>query len=90
MRRVNSLVPLLALPLALVGVAPALHGQDQRAEIQRRLTAEFTRTKMTSGHSDIVTAGSVLVLHKDGLVMCSTEAIASPTNTYKNGSISFG
>ncbi len=90
MRRAICLTPVLALGLALAGVAPALHGQDQRAEIQKRLSAEFTRTKMTSDHSDIVSAGSVLVLHKDGLVMCSTEAIASPTNTYKNGTISFG
>jgi hypothetical protein len=88
MRRVNFLVLVLALTLA--GVALAVQSQDSRAEIQKRLAAEFTRTKMTSDHSDIVTAGSVLVLHKDGLVMCSTEAIASPTNTYKNGVISFG
>ena len=45
---------------------------------------------MTADKSDIATAGSVLDLHKDGLVMCSTEAVASPTNTYKNGAISFG
>jgi hypothetical protein len=90
MRRVIYLAPVLALTLALAGVAPPLRGQDQRSEIQKRLTAEFKRTKMTTDRSDIVTAGSVLVLHKDGLVMCSTEAIAPPTNTYKNGTISLG
>jgi hypothetical protein len=77
------------LGLALACVAPALHGQDSRAEIQKRLAAEFTRTERTADRSDIATAGSVLVLHKDGLVMCSAAAIASPTNTYKNGTISF-
>jgi hypothetical protein len=45
---------------------------------------------MTADRSDIATAGSVLDLHKDGLVMCSTGAIVSPTNTYKNGASSFG
>jgi hypothetical protein len=90
MRRIFYVAPVLALILALAGLAPALHGQDQRAEIQKRLTAEFKRTKMTADKSDIATAGSVLDLHKDGLVMCSTEAVASPTNTYKNGAISFG
>lgn len=90
MRRAMYLAPVLALGLALACVAPALHGQDSRAEIQKRLAAEFKRTKMTADRSDIATAGSVLDLHKDGLVMCSTEAIASPTNTYKNGAISFG
>ena len=90
MRRAIYLAPVLAVGLALMCVAPALHGQDSRAEIQKRLAAEFKRTKMTADRSDIATAGSVLDLHKDGLVMCSTEAIASPTNTYKNGVISFG
>ena len=79
-----------ALILRMVAAAPALRAQDQRAEIQKRLTAEFKRTKMTGDHSDIVTAGSVLVLHKDGLVMASTAAYAPPTCTYKNGAISFG
>ncbi|HEY4709015.1 MAG TPA: hypothetical protein VIH46_02495 [Candidatus Acidoferrales bacterium] len=90
MRRAMYLAPVLALGLALACVAPALHGQDSRAEIQKRLAAEFKRTKLTADRSDIATAGSVLDLHKDGLVMCSTEAIASPTNTYKNGALSFG
>jgi len=81
---------LLALIVGLAGVAPSLHGQDRKAEIQKRLASEFTRTKMTGDKSDIVTAGSVLVLHKDNLLMCSTEAVAPPTNTYKDGRISMG
>jgi len=90
MRRILYLAPVLALTVALACVAPALRGQDQRTEIQKRLTAEFKRTKMTADKSDIAAAGSVLDLHKDGLVMASTEAVAPPTNTYKNGTISFG
>jgi hypothetical protein len=88
--RIMRRVVYLAVVIALACMAPALHGQDSRAEIQTRLNGEFKRTKMTADRSDIATAGSVLVLHKDGLVMCSTAAIASPTNTYKNGAISFG
>jgi hypothetical protein len=90
MRRIFHLAPLLALTFAVAGAAPALHAQDSRAEIQKRLAAEFKRTKFTSDHSDIVTAGSVLDLHKDNLLMAGTEAVAPPTNTYKNGAISFG
>lgn len=90
MRRVIYLAPVLAMTLALAGMAPPLHGQDQRAEIQKRLTAEFKRTQMSADRSDIATAGSVLDLHKDGLVMASIEAVAPPTNTFKNGAISFG
>ena len=80
----------LTLVVALAAVAPSLHAQDQKSEILRRLNSEFTRTKMTTDRSDIVTAGSVLVLHKDGLLMCGVQAIAPPTNTYKNGAISLG
>jgi len=90
MRRVIYAALVLALTLALAGIAPALRAQDPQAEIQKRLAAEFKRTKMTADRSDIATAGSVLDLHKDGLVMASTEAVAPPTNTYKNGAISFG
>jgi hypothetical protein len=90
MRRVLYFVPVLILTLALAATAPPLRAQDSRPEIQKRLTAEFKRTKMTADRSDIATAGSVLDLHKDGLVMASTQAIAPPTNTYKNGTISFG
>src|SRR5579863_8637006 len=90
MRRAVYWASLLALELAVACTAPALRGQDSRAEIQQRLAAEFKRTKMTADRSDIATAGSVLDLHKDGLVMASTEAVAPPTNTYKNGAISFG
>ncbi|MFZ0583018.1 MAG: hypothetical protein WAN72_06825 [Candidatus Acidiferrales bacterium] len=78
------------LVIALGAVAPSSYGQDPRSEILKRLNAEFTRTKVTTDRTDIVTAGSVLVLHKDGLVMAVVEAIAPPPNTYKNGTISMG
>jgi hypothetical protein len=78
------------LILALAAIAPSLYGQDQRAEIQKRLASQFTRTKLTADRSDVATAGSVVVLHKDVLLMCSMDAKAPPTNTYKNGTISMG
>jgi hypothetical protein len=81
---------LLTLIVAVVGVAPALYAQDRSGEILRSLKSEFTRTKMTGDKSDIVTAGSVLVLHKDNLLMCSTEAKVPPTNNFKDGRISCG
>ncbi len=59
----------LMLAAVLAGVAPWLHAQDQKAEIQKRLTSEFTLTKPTADKSDIATAGAVLVLHKSGLLM---------------------
>ncbi|MGA7915136.1 MAG: hypothetical protein WCA00_07865 [Candidatus Acidiferrales bacterium] len=85
-----TLVVALAILAALAAVAPSLYSQDPRSEILKRLNSEFTRTKVTTDRTDIVTAGAVLVLHKDGLLMCGVEAIAPPTSTYKNGTISMG
>ncbi len=81
---------LLILILALAGASPSLYGQDQKAEIQKRLSSEFKRTTLTADRSDVAKAGTVLTLHKDNLLMCSMDAHASPTNTYKNGAISMG
>jgi hypothetical protein len=76
--------------VAVATSAGPLYGQDQKAEIQKRLSAEFKRTKLTADLSDVATAGTVLVLHKDNLLMCSMEGKTPPTNTYKNGTISMG
>jgi hypothetical protein len=80
----------LTLAVVLAGIAPQPHGQDQKAEVQKKLASQFTKTKVTADRTDIVTEGSVLELHKDGLLLCSTEAAAPPTSTYKNGTISMG
>jgi hypothetical protein len=79
----------LALAIALVAVAPGLYAQDQAA-IQKKLSSQFVLTTMTADKSDVVKTGSVLVLHKDGLILASTIAIAPLTDTYKNGTVSFG
>lgn len=81
---------LLMLILVLAGASPSLYGQDQKAEIQKRLSSAFKRTTLTADRSDVAKAGTVLTLHKDNLLMCSMDAHASPTNTYKNGAISVG
>lgn len=81
---------LVILVVAVVTAATSLYGQDQKAEIQKRLSSEFKRTRLTADGSDVATAGTVLVLHKDSLLMCSMEAKTPPTNTYKNGAISMG
>lgn len=80
----------LAVAAALAGVAPWLHAQDQKAEIQKKLASQFALTKITADGSDIVTAGSVLVLQKDGLVMFSIATKVPPTYTYKDGKLSMG
>jgi hypothetical protein len=67
-----------------------MHGQDNSAVIQKRLTSLFTLTKLTADSRDIVTAGSVLTLQKDGLLMFSIDRKIAPTSTYKDGKLSIG
>ncbi len=81
----------LGSAFAAAATAPPLpQTADQRAAIQHALSSEFHLTKTTADRSDIVTAGSVLELHKDGLVMCSLDTPAAPTSTYKGGKLGMG
>jgi len=72
--------------IVLVGIISAtLHAQD-RASIIKKLQSEYALTKTTADQTDIVTAGSVLVLQKDNLLMVATTTNGNPCpNTYKNG-----
>jgi hypothetical protein len=64
-------------------------GQDLTNEIRRKLNEQFVLTKMsTSGNVTNIAVGSVLVLHKEGLLMCSSNAVALPTTIYKDGAFS--
>ena len=82
---------LVTSPLVSAAV-PAAQGQsgDQKALLQEKLNSQFKLTKLTADNTDIVTAGSVLVLHKDGLLMFSIDTKVPPTSTYKDGKLSMG
>jgi hypothetical protein len=75
--------------LASLVWVPWAHGQDRdpKAEIQQKLNSQFILTKTTADRSDIITAGSVVVLQKDGLLMYSISNLIPPQSTYKNGKI---
>jgi hypothetical protein len=63
-------------------------GQGSKADIEKKLTSEYQLTKTTDDKTDIVTAGSVIVLQKDKLVMVPTDATANQCpNSYKDGKI---
>jgi hypothetical protein len=62
----------------------------QTAAVQKSLEAKFARTKTTADRGDIVTAGDVIVLQKDGVLMCGTTASSPVENIYKNGKVSQG
>jgi hypothetical protein len=77
----------LAVLMALPWTAPAQ--ESGTAAIQKKLESEYQVTKTTDDKSDIVTAGSILVLHKDKMLMVAATSAANPCmNTYKDGKIS--
>ena len=74
----------------LVAISSAARGEEQnsKAAIQKKLEAEYQLTKTTDDKSDIVTSGSVLVLHKDKVLMVAATSTANPCmNTYKDGKV---
>jgi hypothetical protein len=76
---------------ATAGVLSGFAIQAQTAgtpqSIEQKISAQYTPTKATADHSDIVTSGAVIVLKKDGLVMSSTTSGAAAANVYKDGRI---
>jgi hypothetical protein len=81
-----------AVAAAIAITVSVVYGQsaDVKPSLQQSLTGQFALTKVSDDRNDIVTAGSVLVLQKDGLMMYSTASPMPPLNTYKNGRISQG
>jgi len=78
----------MTLIALLVGISAVASAADSAA-IQKRLESEYALTKTTDDKTDIVTAGEVLVLQKDKLMLLATSAAANPcTNTYKDGKLS--
>ena len=75
----------VVLLLVCVG---AVSAQDQgAAAIQKKLVSEYQLTKTTADKSDIVTAGSVVVLQKDNVLMLASTSTNPCRNTYKDGKV---
>ncbi len=85
----RSITTSLALTAVLVGMYPvAAAGQGSAAAIQKKLESEYALTKTTDDKTDIVTAGAILVLQKDKVMMVAATSSANPcTNTYRDGKI---
>jgi hypothetical protein len=62
---------------------------DWRSAIEQKIESDYALTQLTADKSDIVTAGAVLVLKKNSLVM-HQQAVLSNANTYKGGKLSAG
>jgi hypothetical protein len=83
MARIRISIVLLA---AFTVSAFALQAQSgDPALLQQKLLSQFKLAKSTADHTDLVTAGDVIVLHKDGLMMCSSASSYAYSNSYSNG-----
>jgi hypothetical protein len=82
MRRPGLLITLIVLAMPIVGSA------QSKAAIEKKLQAEYTTTQATADQTDIVTAGSILVLKKGNIIMAPVTGTNYYQNTYKDGKIS--
>jgi hypothetical protein len=83
MRRLGAFV--LAAAAAMYCAGMAAQAGDPATLIQQKLVSQIKLTKATADHTDIVTAGDIVVLNKDGLMMCSSASTYAYSNTYSNG-----
>jgi hypothetical protein len=83
-----SLRTIVSSALSTTFLVTGLVAGAQTIEIQKTLEKKYNLTKATADRSDIVTAGDVVVLQKDGLLMCAVTSGTPTTNNYKNGKIS--
>src|ERR1039457_3878360 len=75
----------LAALAAIFSVGMEAQAGDPGTLIQEKLVSQLQLTKTAADRSDIVTAGDVVLLHKDGLVMCSSDSPYAFSNSYSNG-----
>jgi hypothetical protein len=77
--------------LAVLALLPwTALAQEQGAaaiQIQKKLESEYQLTKVNYDKSDIVTAGSVIVLQKDKVLMLVASSTNPCRNTYKDGQV---
>ena len=83
--RVKFQIWLQIAVLAMAVAFPWVGAKAQGGSLQSQLEAQYTLTKPTDDKSDIVTAGAVLILEKDKLIMYPTTNQVVPQNTYKDG-----
>lgn len=84
----RAIIPTILVIALAFPAAQAVADESSLAAIQNELASLYQTAKATADGTDIVTAGSVLVLQKDHLVMCTVDQRFPTLNTYKDGAIS--
>jgi hypothetical protein len=80
----------LAAITAAFSMTLAAQANDPLMAIQQKLKSEIKLTRTLGDRSDILTAGTIVELRADGLMMYGVESPLAPSNTYKNGKIGQG
>jgi len=80
----NAIALAAVLNIGIVARVIAQTG-DPATLVKEKLVSQIKVTKTAADRSDIVTAGDVVVLHKDGLMMCSTASSYAFSNEFSNG-----
>jgi hypothetical protein len=78
---------LLGSLVAILAVAAGAARGDDTAAMQKKLVSEYALTQPTADNTDIVTAGSVLVLQKSDLTLGPTSSSSLYQNVYRDGKI---
>lgn len=84
-RHIEIAALLAALPISIGAQEP-----NTRGAILQRLEAQYVPTETTDDKSDIVTAGSILTLRKDNLLLVAISSGSVCPNNYKDGRITQG
>ncbi|MGB8028073.1 MAG: hypothetical protein WCF30_00275 [Terracidiphilus sp.] len=71
--------------MTMFGVRAGTQAGDPGTLAREKLLSQIKLTKATADRTDIVTAGDVVLLHKDGLMMCSSASSYAFSNTYADG-----
>ena len=85
-----KLIAISTCVLAVLGIiaAAATVQEDPKEAIRKKLEGEYQLTKPSDDQSDIVSAGSVVVLHKNKVLMLDATSLANPCmNIYRDGEI---
>jgi hypothetical protein len=84
-RRFKASWVLAALAVTVTYPCHAQH--EDLAAIQKQMVSLYPTAKATADGTDLVSAGAVLVLQKDHLLMCKVDQPVTTANFYKNGAI---
>jgi len=76
--------------LAAIAILSGVALAQTKLPVQQAIEAQFPVTKPTADHKDMVTAGAVIDLLKDNLVMYAVTAPTASTGTYRDGKFEYG